>query len=132
MGEPGCGNAQSSMNESIVHEKGTRGSPQGLSRGETSGRRTSVQCGSTPTHLENCTGKNILQKKSERAEDSSQKRGRMESKHWIPNHLNSLRSEGVVGSLIVRSSEQERRVDARALIADEGRDKLRKAMGSCK
>ena len=26
MGEPGCGNAQSSMNESIVHEKGTRGS----------------------------------------------------------------------------------------------------------
>ena len=28
-------------------------------------------------------------------------------------------------SLIIRSSEQERRVDARALIADEGRDKLR-------
>ena len=26
MGEPGCGNAQSSMDESIVHEKGTRGS----------------------------------------------------------------------------------------------------------
>ncbi len=31
-----------------------------------------------------------------------------------------------------RSSEKERRVDARALIAEEGRDKLRKAMGSCK
>ena len=31
-----------------------------------------------------------------------------------------------------RSSEQERRVDARALIADEGRDKLRKASGSRK
>ena len=26
MGEPGCGNAQSPMNESIVHEEGTRGS----------------------------------------------------------------------------------------------------------
>ena len=26
MGEPGWGNAQSSMDESIVHEKGTRGS----------------------------------------------------------------------------------------------------------
>ena len=31
-----------------------------------------------------------------------------------------------------RSSEEERRVDAKALIADEGRDKLRKAAGSCK
>ena len=26
MGEPGCGNAQSSVNESIVHARGTRGS----------------------------------------------------------------------------------------------------------
>ena len=33
---------------------------------------------------------------------------------------------------LARSSEKERRVDARALIADEGRDKLRKAMGSRK
>ena len=31
-----------------------------------------------------------------------------------------------------RSSEEERRVDAKALIADEGRDKLRKAVGSRK
>ena len=31
-----------------------------------------------------------------------------------------------------RSSEKERRVDAKALIADEGRDKLRKVLGSCK
>ena len=31
-----------------------------------------------------------------------------------------------------RSSEEERRVDARALISDEGRDKLRKASGSRK
>ena len=31
-----------------------------------------------------------------------------------------------------RSSDKERRVDARALIADEGRDKLRKASGSRK
>ena len=29
------------------------------------------------------------------------------------------------GSELARSSEQERRVDAKALIADEGRDKLR-------
>ena len=33
---------------------------------------------------------------------------------------------------LARSSEQERRVDARALIAEEGRDKLRKAVGSRK
>ena len=32
----------------------------------------------------------------------------------------------------IRSSEKERRVDAKALIADEGRDKLRKASGSRK
>ena len=31
-----------------------------------------------------------------------------------------------------RSSEKERREDAKALIADEGRDKLRKAQGSRK
>ena len=45
------------------------------------------------------------------------------------SHLNSLRNEEVVEA---RSSEKERRVDAKALIADEGRDKLRKAAGSCK
>ena len=32
----------------------------------------------------------------------------------------------------VRLSEEERRVDALALRADERRDKLRKATGSCK
>ena len=32
----------------------------------------------------------------------------------------------------IRLSEQERRVDALALRADERRDKLRKATGSCK
>ena len=37
--------------------------------------------------------------------------------------LNSLRK--AVVTELARSSEQERRVDARALIADEGRDKLR-------
>ena len=36
-----------------------------------------------------------------------------------------------VGEL-ARSSEKERRVDAMALIAEEGRDKLRKVEGSCK
>ena len=44
-------------------------------------------------------------------------------------HLNSLRNGRLVEA---RSSEEERRVDARALIAEEGRDKLRKAAGSCK
>ena len=37
-------------------------------------------------------------------------------------HLNSLRNGVAVEA---RSSEEERRVDAKALIADEGRDKLR-------
>ena len=37
-------------------------------------------------------------------------------------HLNSLRNGIAVEA---RSSEEERRVDAKALIADEGRDKLR-------
>ena len=44
-------------------------------------------------------------------------------------HLNSLRNGIAVEA---RSSEEERRVDAKALIAEEGRDKLRKAAGSCK
>ena len=43
--------------------------------------------------------------------------------------LRGLRREHVSKA---RSSEEERRVDARALIAEEGRDKLRKAMGSRK
>ena len=33
---------------------------------------------------------------------------------------------------LARSSEEERRVDAKALIAEEGRDKLRKVEGSRK
>ena len=37
-------------------------------------------------------------------------------------HLNSLRNGTEAKA---RSSEEERRVDAKALIADEGRDKLR-------
>ena len=63
-------------------------------------------------------------------EDSSQKR-RLRSEQIIRllSHLNSLRNEEVVEA---RSSEKERRVDAKALIADEGRDKLRKVLGSCK
>ena len=48
---------------------------------------------------------------------------RQENKHsglWDP--LKSLRRDCTDKA---RSSEQERRVDARALIAEEGRDKLR-------
>ena len=66
-----------------------------------------------------------------RAEDSSQKPGaecdRQIRRLWT--RLNSLRNADTVEA---RSSEQERRVDAKALIADEGRDKLRKAVGSRK
>ena len=69
--------------------------------------------------------------KSKRAEDSSQKRGRRrQTQIKSTYHLDSLRSG--MKTELARSSEEERRVDARALIADEGRDKLRKAMGSRK
>ena len=69
-------------------------------------------------------------RKAVKVEDSSQKR-RLRSEQIIRllSHLNSLRNEEVVEA---RSSEKERRVDAKALIADEGRDKLRKVLGSCK
>ena len=40
----------------------------------------------------------------------------------LHSYLNSLRNKDAVEA---RSSEKERRVDAKALIADEGRDKLR-------
>ena len=63
-------------------------------------------------------------------EDSSQKRWKRNSQNIrLLSHLNSLRNEIIVEA---RSSEEERRVDAKALIADEGRDKLRKVLGSCK
>ena len=48
---------------------------------------------------------------------------RQANKHsGLFNPLKSLRRDHTDKA---RSSEQERRVDARALIADEGRDKLR-------
>ena len=57
-------------------------------------------------------------------EDRSERRtGRLEAERQRTGRKVSLRR---------RSSEEERRVDAKALIADEGRDKLRKAWGSCK
>ena len=57
--------------------------------------------------------------------------GRNETTNFkLFSFLNSLRKMRTAE--LARSSEQERRVDARALIADEGRDKLRKAMGSRK
>ena len=69
-------------------------------------------------HLENCTGK---VKRKDRSQFYS-------SKHSVPH--SSLVLGGSVWT--ARSSEQERRVNARALIAEEGRDKLRKAAGSRK
>ena len=58
------------------------------------------------------------------------RRREVNAKHKaLLNPEESLR-RGLVGRQ--RSSEEERRVDARALIAEEGRDKLRKALGSRK
>ena len=77
---------------------------------------------SARAHLENCTGKTFERSgsrggfQSEAAEAETHKRIRLSF------HLNSLRS-GMIAK--ARSSEEERRVDAKALIADEGRDKLR-------
>ena len=62
-------------------------------------------------HLENCTGEAMKDARVALSRKSL-RRGRERK--------------------LARSSEKERRVDARALIADEGRDKLRKAMGSRK
>ena len=54
---------------------------------------------------------------------SSEERGTEERPQIRRNsHLNSLRNGNGAEA---RSSVKERRVDARALIADEGRDKLR-------
>ena len=67
--------------------------------------------GSREAHLENCTGEAMKDARAALSRKSL-RRGRERK--------------------LARSSEKERRVDARALIADEGRDKLRKAMGSRK
>ena len=88
-----------------------------------------MAAGTARAHLENCTGK----RERERSDGS----GRQQSEAEVAERqirgssrrLNSLRNGGMIEA---RSSEEERRVDAKALIADEGRDKLRKAMGSCK
>ena len=110
-------------------------------------------------HLENCTGKTFRERSTSARKRASgerkqpkggkhpkgcesirrkRKRTRVEEadacgtrkqSEELSYHLNSLRNGMAVEA---RSSEEERRVDARALIADEGRDKLRKALGSCK
>ena len=67
--------------------------------------------GGRGAHLENCTGEAMKDARAALSRKSL-RRGRERK--------------------LARSSEKERRVDARALIADEGRDKLRKAMGSRK
>ena len=82
--------------------------------------------------LKTAQGKDI-QSEAEAVEESSRKRWKRseanKSVRGSTSHLNSLRNGGLDEA---RSSEEERRVDARALIAEEGRDKLRKAAGSCK
>ena len=79
-------------------------------------------------------------------EGSSLKRGTEAGQREVHALLNSLRKVDVserekrreprerrrAREPASRSSEEERRVDAKALIADEGRDKLRKAQGSRK
>ena len=87
------------------------------------------------THLENCTGKetdfcevkSVTRKIPVRSEAEETKKHKSK---YLQLLLNSLRKV-TVGEL-ARSSEKERRVDAMALIAEEGRDKLRKVEGSCK
>ena len=91
-------------------------------------------------HLENCTGKKRNIEESAKAGGEGRIRGDPDldrsGRNW---RTQADREAGeVLGPVersrrrIERSSEKERRVDARALIAEEGRDKLRKAMGSRK
>ena len=87
-----------------------------------------MEAGTARTHLENCTGK-TLEKQLRSGRFQSEAKRLWNSQIRFHHHLNSLRNDGEVEA---RSSEKERRVDAKALIADEGRDKLRKAAGSCK
>ena len=72
-------------------------------------------------HLENCTGKNI-QRSTEARKIPVRSADVWNSQIRLQPFLNSLRKAVAVEA---RSSEKERRVDAKALIADEGRDKLR-------
>ena len=86
-------------------------------------------------HLENCTGKTFRAKRRKRKIP-------VRSGSCEANKSSHMILSIVLGRIVwrtiskerveARSSEQERRVDAKALIADEGRDKLRKAMGSRK
>ena len=85
------------------------------------------------THLENCTGKKDGKTKSIQNPVEAL-RDRCGDKH---SSLHSPKGSDpkVLGGRMkakARSSDKERRVDARAPIADEGRDKLRKASGSRK
>ena len=81
-------------------------------------------------HLENCTGKTFRGSTEARGHPvEARARTCGNSQIRLSSHLNSLRNGMIVEA---RSSEEERRVDAKALIADEGRDKLRKVLGSCK
>ena len=78
-------------------------------------------------HLENCTGKKLISAKLNlihgRFQSEVSQRKQITRIKQLQPFLNSLRK--AVVTELARSSEQERRVDARALIADEGRDKLR-------
>ena len=91
------------------------------------------------SHLENCTGKTFRAKRKRgRFQSEARKRSYAKAKQIRGCHFISIvlgmgwQSRGSRKRFEARSSEEERRVDAKALIADEGRDKLRKAVGSCK
>ena len=120
-------------------KRSEEGTPSGGFQSEAEAKSGSA---SAP-HLENCTGEtkhpaeassaegNERDRKETEGTERDRKRGMRKRTQKEPSrHEKSLRS-GAVAEL-ARSSEKERRVDARALIAEEGRDKLRKAMGSCK
>ena len=88
-----------------------------------------MEAGTARTHLENCTGKTFRNCSREKLRFQSLTSNENSSQIRLSSHLNSLRNGKIVEA---RSSEEERRVDAKALMAEEGRDKLRKAMGSRK
>ena len=113
--EPGRGRAEARL--AVVETEGVR--PAQLRRLE--------EPGQPKTHLENCTGRDKTKTETKTASNLFQPvlGDRLFAKNW---HWFVF----LKGNMSARSSEQERRVDARALIADEGRDKLRKASGSRK
>ena len=91
--------------------------------------RQQVEAGTARRTLKTAQGRHSERGSNEKPGFQSLTSKESDSQIRLSSHLNSLRNGMIVEA---RSSEEERRVDAKALIADEGRDKLRKVLGSCK